>query len=50
MVRPGKIFKIEVLKRLENAILNLVSANNRGNFVNLLNRIYRKCVKYSFVS
>ena len=29
MVRPGKICKLEVLRRLENAILNLVVANNR---------------------
>ena len=30
MVGPGKIFKTEVLRRLENAILNLVLANNRA--------------------
>ena len=28
MVRRGKIFKIEVLRRLENGILNLVFAKN----------------------
>ena len=30
MVGPEQNFKIEVLRRLENAILNLVLANNRG--------------------
>ena len=29
MVGPGKIFKIEILRQLENAIMHLVFANNR---------------------
>ena len=30
IVGPGKIFKIEVLRRLEDAISNLGCANNRA--------------------
>ena len=39
MVGPRKIFRLEVLRWMENAILNLV-----------LSRIYRKCVRHSFLS
>ena len=30
MARPGTVFKIEVLRRLENAILNLILSDNRS--------------------
>ena len=43
MVRPGKIFKIEVLRQLEDAILNLV-------FLIFYAEFTKKCVRCSFVS
>ena len=34
-VGPGNVFKIKFLKRLKNAILNLVFANNKSILLNL---------------
>ena len=61
MAGPGEIFKIEILRRLENAILKLESAIfevgfckcsilQESNVTHLLHRICRMCIRYSFVS
>ena len=36
MVGPGKIFEIEVLIWLENAMLNLVVANNKDGLLTVV--------------
>ena len=43
MVRPRKMFKIGVLRRLQIAFLNLVSTNNRGNFFHFKNNLQKVC-------
>ena len=43
IIGPRKVSKIEVIRQLESALLKLF-------FSSLLSRIYRKCVRYSFIS
>ena len=49
MVGPGKVFKKESSQMSGKRYFELVFCK-QSHFVHLLNRIYRKCVKYSFVS
>ena len=45
------VVSVVVLRRLEKAVLNLVFVNNRAILLIIfVSRIYRKCVRYSFVS
>ena len=49
MAGPQTVFKIEVLRRLENTILNLILGNNRAILLIVLSRIYRKHIMIEYL-
>ena len=44
MIGPGTFFKIEFVRQLENAMLNMVFTKKQNDFANLLSRLNRKYV------